>query len=356
MRFVSYPSLVLAVALMLPGCNASTGKKQELPAQAVTVALVAQREMSGGLTASGRLVPREEVGVAADLAGYRIASVAVEEGAVVRRGQVLAMLDDSLLRSQIDQARAALAQQQIAAEQAHQESARTTGLRGQGVLSDEAIQNRELADRSAQATARVTQAQLNDLLVRRAHMAIRAPTSGVVLERDARPGDPSALGTTLFRIARDGLIELYAELPEAAVHDVAVGDPATVTLASGKEFVGKVRLIGERVDNQTGLVTVRIALPTSADLRQGGFAQARFVRKATVLAVPEGAVQFDADGASVILVDGDSRVHRANLRTGQRADGLVEIVQGLRPGSRVVVKGGAFILDGDKVRIAGAGS
>ena len=169
----------------------------------------------GGLTASGRLVPREEVGVAADLANYRIASVAVEEGATVQRGQVLAMLDDSLLRSQIDQARAAVAQQQIAAQQAHQEFARTVGLRGQGVLSDEAIQNRDMADRAAQATARVTQAQLADLLVRRDHMAIRAPTAGVVLERDARPGDPSATGTTLFRIARDGLIELYAELPEA---------------------------------------------------------------------------------------------------------------------------------------------
>jgi len=353
MRFVAHAMPLLGAALLLAACGAKAPEKRDLPAQAVTVTRIAPHEISGGLTASGRFVAREEVGVAADLSGYRVARVAVEEGAHVGKGQVLAVLDDSLLRSQIEQSRAALLQQQIAADQAHREQARTVGLKGQGVLSDEAIENRGLADRSAQATVAVTRAQLNDLLVREAHMVIRAPTAGTVLERDARPGDTSATGTTLFRIARDGLIELYAELSEADVAHVRIGDPATVTLASGTSHAGTVRLIGERVDNQTGLVTVRIALPVSADLRQGGFAQARFLRKATVVAVPEGAVQFDADGASVTVVGGDNRVHRIRVRTGQRGGGLVEILQGPPVGTRVAVKGAAFVLDGDTVRIAG---
>jgi HlyD family secretion protein len=346
--------LSLGAVALLSGC-AKAPEQHDLPLQTVTVTTVSRQMIQGGLSASGRLVPREEVGVAADLSGYRIASVAVEEGAAVRKGEVLAMLDDSLLRSQIDQLRAALSQQQIAAEQAHDQAARTGGLLGQGVLSDEAIQNRTLADRSAKAMVAVTRAQLNDLLVRQDHMAIRAPTAGVVLERDARPGDPSAPGTTLFRLARDGLIELYAELPEADVAHVAVGDPAEVLLASGKRLTGTVRLIGERVDNQTGLVIARIALPRDGALRQGGFAQARFVRRMSVVAVPETAVQFDTDGASVTVVGADSRVHRARVRTGQRAGGLVEIVQGVSEGSRIAVKGAAFTLDGDKVRIEGAG-
>lgn len=354
MRPSLLPMSVLAPALLLTGCGGDPATaRQELPPQSITVARVAQHSIAGAMTASGRLAPREEVAVAADLSGFRIARVLVDEGDVVRRGQVLATLDDSLLLSQIDQLQAALTQQQVAAEQARDQAERVKGLDGQGVLSEEAIQNRRIAVRSAQASAAVTRAQLRDLLVRKDHLAIRAPTDGTILERAARPGETSSAGTTLFRLARDSLIELHAELAEADVAQIAVNDPAEVVLASGQKVTGRVRLLGERVDNQTGLVAIRIALPRSDALRQGGFAQARFMRNATVLAVPEAAVEFDADGASVKVVDRDNRIHRARVRTGRRAEGLTEILEGPPAGSRVAVKGSAFTLDNDKVRIAG---
>jgi HlyD family secretion protein len=346
--------LMLALLPMLAGCDADKSKMaHDLPPQTVTVATVARHEISGALTASGRLVPREEVAVAADLNGFRVARVLVEEGAAVQRGQVLATLDDSLLRSQIDQIRATLVQQQVAAEQAAVQAARVDGLDNQGVLSREAIETRRFAVRSSRAAAAATQAQLNDLLVRQSHLQIRAPSDGVILERTVRPGDTSSTGSAMFRMARDGLIELYAEMPEADVAGIAAGDPAEVALASGRKLAGSIRLVGERVDAQTGLVIARIAVPRDAELRQGGFAEARFTRSFSVLAVPEAAVHFDADGASVILVGRDDRVRRVAVRTGRRAQGLVEIVSGPAEGSRVAVKGSAFVLDGDKVRIAG---
>ena len=168
--------VLLGSAASLAGCGRSTSTaRQALPPLSVTVATVAEHDIGGTTSASGRLVPREEVGIAADLNGYRIDRVMVEEGAVVRQGQVLAQLDDSLLRSQVDQLRAALAQQQIAAEQAREQATRVQGLDGQGVISDEAIRNRRIGARSAGASVAVTRAQLNDLLVRRDHLAIRAP-------------------------------------------------------------------------------------------------------------------------------------------------------------------------------------
>ncbi len=340
---------------LLAGCGSKAEHKAELPPLTVTVAQVSSHGITGAMTASGRLLPREEVAVAADLSGYRISRVLVEEGTFVHQGQVLAVLDESLLRSQIDQVRASLTQQQIAAEQARDQAARANGLDGQGVISDEAIQNRRMAARSAQASARATGAQLNDLLVRRSHLEIRAPSDGVVLERAARPGDTSSAGATLFRLARGGLIELYAELPEGDAAQVALGEPAEVTLASGSALTGNVRLIGARVDEKTGLVIVRIALPRTGEARQGGFAQARFTRNANVLAVPEAAVQYDADGASVKLVDKESRIHRVPVRTGRHVQGYVELREGPPAGSRVAVAGAAFTLDNDKVRIASGG-
>jgi HlyD family secretion protein len=342
----------LACTLLLPACH-QTEPRAPAPLQSVTATRLTTHVIQGGLTASGRLVSREEVGVTADLNGYRVAKVLVEEGARVRQGQVLAVLDDSLLTSQIDQLRASLAQQEIAARQARDQADRVSGLDGKGVLSDEAIANRRIAARSGDASAAATRAQLRDLLVRKDHLIIHAPCDGLVLERTVRPGDPSSTGTTMFRIARDSLIELYAEVPEADVGGIHPGDPAAVMLASGHALTGQVRLIGKRVDAQTGLVIARIALPPDPELRDGGYAQARFDRTVSVLAVPEAAVHFDADGASLRLLDDQQRVHTAHVRTSRRAGGLVEIVSGAPAGSLVAVKGSAFVLNGDKVRVIG---
>lgn len=353
MKFFVAPLGVLALAA-LSGCHSGPSADEEkIPPQAVTVALVAKRDVEQGLTASGRLVPREEMAVAADLSGYRIVRVLVEEGAFVQAGQPLAQLDDSLLVSQINQLRATVAQQKVAYQQAHEQAERVDGLENQGVLSNEAIATRKFAARNASAALAASQAQLDDLLTRKAHLTVRAPYAGLVLERSVRPGDTSSSGTTLFTMARAGLMELYAEMPEAAVSEITVGMPAQVTLASGRTLEGHVRLIGERVAETTGLVIARIALPQDTELRQGGFAKAQFVNRKALLTVPEQAVHYDADGASVMVVDKDSRVHRRSVRTGVHAAGLVALREGPPAGSRVAVKGAAFALDGDTVKVTG---
>ncbi|MEY2928413.1 MAG: hypothetical protein RL367_2890 [Pseudomonadota bacterium] len=347
--------LVASAAITLAGCSKKAEPRHDLPPLTVSVAQVAGHEFTGALTASGRLLPREEVAVGADLNGYRIARVLVEEGAFVHQGQVLAVLDDSLIRSQVGQVQASLAQQQIAAAQAREQAARVDGLDGAGVLSEEAIRNRRNAARSAAAAAAVTQAQLGDIVERRSHLVIRAPRDGIVTERTARPGDTSSTASVMFRIARGGLVELHAELPEADAARLAPGDPAQVALASGLVVPGTVRLIGARVDEKTGLVAVRIGFARTAEARQGGFAEAHFTRVTSVVAVPEAAVQYDSDGASVKLVDAQNRIHPMAVKTGRHVDGWVELRDGPPPGARVAVKGAAFTLDNDLVRVTADG-
>lgn len=346
--------LLVAAVPVLSGC-AKTEKRGGLPPPTVTVARIESRSLEGGFTASGRLVPREEVAIAPELSNYRIARVLVEEDAQVRAGQVLATLDPTLLRSQIDQARATLAQQQVQAERARAEARRVVGLEDSGVLPNESIEQRRFADRSAAASAKVAQAQLQDLLTREARLTIRAPVAGRVLQRSARPGDASSSGQVMFTLARDNLIELDAEVPEASMADIAIGDPVDVALADGTRLQGRVRLLGARVDERTGLSRARIALPVRSDLRAGGFAHAQFMKASTALTVaPEAAIHYDADGAYMLLLDAADKVHRASVRTGRRAGGMVEIVSGAPAGRRAVLGGGAFVLEGDKVQVANA--
>ncbi len=341
---------LIAASLTATGCSKpKAGPPADLPLS-VTVTPIVQRSLSEGLNASGVLVSREEAGVASELAGYRVAQVFVDEGAWVKKGQPLARLDDTLLRSQIDQQTANVAQQQIAGQRAQAEADRVKGLDNQGVLSQEQISERRLAAKSAEAVVASARAGLNDLKTRDSLLVIRAPVSGRVLERTARPGDTSSLTATLFRIAREGLVEMDAQAPEADLAQVKIGDRAKVELPSGDTVTGVVRFISPRVDLQTKLGDVRIALPVRSDLRPGGYARAIFQGGATTTTVvPEAAVHFDANGGYVMTVTPDSRVHRANVKTGRRSQGLVEILDGPSVGSRVALGGGVFLLDGDKI-------
>ena len=337
----------------LGGCGGGAKPAaKEAPVQTVTVDRVVLRNIGGGATASGRLVPLEEVAVAADISGYRVARVLVEEGARVPAGAPLAILDDSLLRSQIAQLEAQLVQQKVAAEQAAEQAGRVDGLDNSGVLSIEAIAQRRFAARSTAASVNATRAQLNDALVRRSHLVIRAPYAGTVIERTVRPGETSSAGTAMFRMARDTLVEAYAEVPEATAARLALGDVASVKLASGRTLDGRVRLIGQRVDQATGVVIARVALPVDPELRVGGFADVVFGGARIAPAVPDKAVRYDSDGAFLMIVDAKRRVHRSAVTTGDRAGGYVELRKGPPVGVTVAVKGAAFTLDGDQVTIA----
>jgi HlyD family secretion protein len=350
------PLVAAAIAAAaLSACSKPEPAKTASQPLTVSVATVQVRNLQSGLTASGLLVSREEAGVTSELSGYRVAEVFVDEGAQVAKGQPLARLDDTLLRAQIDQAKATLAQQQVAAERSDAEAARVDGLDNQGVLSNEAIAERRLQARSGHAAVAVAQAQLNDLQTRETRMVVRAPVGGRVLERTVRPGDTSAPGTNLFRISRDQLVELDAEVPEDQLNQIHVGDHADVELSSGAQVPGTVRFISPRVDQVTKLGRARIALPVRPDLRPGGFARVHFSQiSRPVPAAPEQAIRYDADGASAMVVGPDNRVRRAPVRTGGRSGGWVELVEGPPPGSRVALGGAAFVLEGDQVRVAGA--
>lgn len=329
---------LVAPALVVAGCSDDepTPVATET-ARAVTVVAVERRMISVVASAGGLLIPREEAAVGSEFSGFRVAEVLVEEGAIVRAGQSLARLDDSLLRARIAQATAS-------ANQAQSEADRVKGLDGTGVLSAE-----EIALRRSQA--RIAQAQLEDLTTQAKHMTIRAPVSGLVLERNVRPGVVAAAGAEpMFLIARDRLIELDAEVAEDALASIQIGSQATVTLPGGATLVGVVRLISPRVDSQTKLGRVRVRLPIDPALRPGGFARAIIQREAQpVPSVPERALQFEASGPQLTVIGADNRARRVPVRTGARANGYVELIGGPPAGTRVVLGGAAFLLDGDLV-------
>ena len=334
--------LALTLPLGMSACHKPVAPTVRQPPRAVRVAAVELRPLNSALATSGLMVPREEAVVASELAGYRVAGVYADLGDWVTQGQRLVQLDDTLLQSQINT-------QQVAAERADAEAARVSDLDGKGVLSQEDIDSRRFAARSAHAA-------LNDLKVRQSRLTIRAPVSGLVLARAVRPGDLSS-GTPMFRIASGGQIEVAAEAPEASLGRIRVGQPVAVTLPDGGQVTGRVRLVSPEVDQQTKLGVARVTLPSGRNLRPGGFARAMFtdIDRPAVVA-PDKSVIFDADGAYVMVLDSANKVHRTPVRTGARSQGFIELLQGPPAGARVLMTGSTFVLEGDLVRPIPAGA
>jgi HlyD family secretion protein len=351
MRAATLPLVALCAALALSACGKKPEPKPDpaKTARAVSVVRVADQAIVGGLAAAGDLVPREEAAVAPTGTGYRVARVLTDVGQTVRQGQVLVELDASLVNAELARQRALVAQAEAQAVQAEGEARRVRGLDGQGVISDEAIEQRRVQARAMRAAANAQAAVLTDAKNR---SIITSPVSGLVLSRTVRPGDlTSAAAEPWFRIARDGQIELQAQLSEGQLAEVKVGQAATITVPGGGTVVGHVRLISPQIDPTTKLGFVRILLPVRSDIRAGGFARASFGGAvASGLTVPETAVRFDADGASVMTVGADNRVKRFPVQTGQRGGGFVELVKGPPAGTRVVRSAGSLMLDGDMIR------
>jgi HlyD family secretion protein len=331
--------LPLVAVLALAACKKPPEKVTETAqARAVRVVQVESRSIVGALSASGNLLPREEAAVMPEVTGYRVARVMADVGDYVRAGQVLVQLDPALLEAQI-------AASQAQAAQANDQAKRVADLDGQGVLSQEQIAQRRFQ-------AQVANANLRSLQTQRRKLAVTAPVSGLILEKTVRPGDLSAGGATpWFRMARDGQVELSAELGESDLARVRVGQTATVTLPGGTVAQGRIRLISPQIDTQTKLGAVRILLPVRSDIRAGGFGRAVFADAAgQALAVPESAVRYDADGASVMTVAANNRVKRVGIQTGPRGGGYVQLVRGPPAGTRIVQNAAAFLLDNDLVR------
>jgi len=350
----------LALALALAGSGlAGCGKKPAAStddaanARAVRIGYVENRALSGGLSASGVLVSREEAAVNPEVSGYRVAKVFVEPDATVKQGEPLAQLDDTLLRAQIAQQTALVAQQQVASEQADKQARDVADMDNMGIMSREQIDQRRFQARSARAALAAQTAQLNDLKTRDERLTIRAPVAGLVLERNVRPGDISAVSATtpMFRMARDSLVELEAQIDEGSLGEIKVGDTVEVSLPDGATITGHVRLIDPSVDAQTKLGKVRVALPVRPDLRPGGFGRAVFTGlKRVAPCVPETAIRYDANGASVMVVGANNRVSQVPVRTGDHAGGYAELLQGPPAGSRVLQGAAAFVLPGDTVK------
>ena len=185
---------------------------------------------------------------------------------------------------------------------------------------------------------------------------VKAPLSGVVLEKLITEGGAVTPGAPLFVVSDLSSLWALAEIDETAISHVKAGLPVDVTVSAypGEKFTGTIAWVADTINPKTRRVTVRCALPNAQGrLKPEMYATVMLGEgePRPVVVVPSAAVQ-DIDGKPVVFVEeGKGRYRRRDITVGPDRDGAIEVRSGLREGERIVVTG-AFLLKSELLKSA----
>ncbi|MBP6261292.1 MAG: efflux RND transporter periplasmic adaptor subunit [Chromatiaceae bacterium] len=304
------------------------------------------------IAASGGLFAWQEGVIAAGTGGLRVMQVAVDVGDEVRLGQVLAILDQDTVKADLDQQAARVAQVRAALAEARANGDRARSVKDKGAMSEQQITQYLIAEEAAKANLAAAEAALEMERIRLKQTQVLAVDDGVISSRGATLGTVVQVGTELFRLVRQGRVEWRAEVTAEQLAQIKPGQEAQIRLPGGETVTGKVRMPSPTLDPISRYGLVYVDLPIGGPARPGMFAQGHIrVGASQALTLPESAVVLRDGSSFVFEVRDEDRVAQRKVETGRRGEGRVEILSGLDTVARIVAAGGAFLNDGDRVRV-----
>ncbi|MGI8499291.1 MAG: efflux RND transporter periplasmic adaptor subunit [Gemmatimonadaceae bacterium] len=382
---------VFGAALVVVAATAFAMKARAVPTVQVVLATAGSggsTQAGGGtsVTANGYVVARTKASVSAKTAG-RLAYLGVSEGSFVRRGAVIARLDNADLQAAMAQAQANIGSAEATVieaaadrEQLARDASRLRDIRTRDptLISPQDIES--ATSRAVQAEARLNAATARKrsaeagLLMARANnenTIIRAPFTGTVLRKDAEVGEVVApsVGGGLTRgavvtMADLSTLEVEVDVNEAYIGRIASGRPARITLDAYPDttFRGTVRQVVPTADRQRATVQVKVSIDdhdprilpemgAKVDfLDPSGPHVPTAAASRVSIRVPAAAVKTDG-GASVVWVVREGRLVRRPVTTGPVSGGFLEVRSGLSGGEQLLVGGVTTPTDGMRVKV-----
>jgi RND family efflux transporter MFP subunit len=335
------------------------------------------------LKGSGYVVARRRATVSSKVTG-KVLEIFVEEGRPVRKGQILARLDDSQVRAglKVGEAQLAAAERGAAEHEARLREANATLERRRQLVRDQVISKAELDSAEAEVESlkarialahqqvEVARSQINATKTELDDMVVRAPFDGVAISKDAQPGEmisPVSAGggftrTGICTIVDMSSLEIEVDVNQQRISVVRPGQPVEAVLDAYPEWRIPAHVITmvPAADRQKSTVRVRIAFDKlDARILPDMGVGTSFLAPRTPeapdapaqarLLAPKNALRASGDVSVVFVVHGD-RVERRAVKVGLDDGGQVEITSGLSPGDKVVVDPPATLADGTRVK------
>lgn len=326
-----YPTLL--AALLVLGC----GKKEDPAAggppegmAAIAVIAEASREtVANTIELVGTLEARNEINVSSEING-NVQEILFDEGASVKAGQTLLRIDDRKIAARKAEAKSRL------------DLAKATFKRSESLFQSETISEQEFDN--AKAEHDVAEATYDLLKEELKDTVINAPFEGIVGERLISPGQNITSGQALTRLVQMNPLEAVFRVPEIHLSKVAKGQTVRLNAAAfpGREIKGVVYFIDPFVEKSARTVMVKASVENNdATLKPGVFGSIELELSVNdnAVVIPEAAVRYSGDQASVVVRNEKGLADFRNVTVGTRTSDRVEITSGLTAGEQVVVEG-----------------
>lgn len=359
-------ALIVTVSILRKPKDVHTDAGEGPKSVPVEIAEAQKGDIEALTVISGKLEALYRVNVAAKVSG-RVKEVTSEVGQRIKNGDILFVIDDSDIRSQLDQARAGLFMARANFEQNKErfENAKKDLERGellfeQGALSEQTLEQMRAA--ASDSGLRVLEAQLAQAeasyeLVSKQYEEchVKSPIDGVVAYINVNVGESVAPGVPAAVVVDMSAVVLEGTIGESLINHVEKEGTIDVSIPSvGHEaFAGTIREISPAADQRTGLFGLKVLIENPEEtIKPGMFAEAGLIKdsKKDVVHIPTAALIAKNGEQYVYIVEKDKAVQREVI-TGIAGDGVVEIINGIKQGEKVIIKGQNYLEDGDDVRI-----
>jgi len=334
--------ILLVCCLFATACSDSgPGKSKKKRAEHLVETVQASiQNISASRTLPGTLQAVREVNITTRAEGLLL-SLAVYPGDQVSAGQILAQLDDTLVKSEVEKARATL-------KQATVDLRRLEDLAPRKLASESEIAQAQTRKEIAASELQLKQTELE-------HTRITSPIDGVISARMAEPGNVVPVYTQLLTLIDTSSLKAEIYLSELLLPLIKTGNPVDIRIdALGKQtFMGKITRIYPSIDRNTRRGTIEVMLnPVPQGALAGQLCRVTIhTQNRPRLMIPYDTVRHDKQGAYVFTLHND-QARRINITTGLQQDQMIEVVEGLSDQQEIISKGFFGLKDQMKVKRA----
>lgn len=339
----------------------------------VELGAVKKGDLAAHLTVVGNLIGLQTVDVAPRTNG-RLMSVNVQLGDPVRRGQVLAKIEDREIVEQVSQAeasqqvsKATIRQREADLKVAEVNFARSKNLFERQLLAKQALDDAESRYLAAEAQIDLSKAQLmqaearlQELKINLQNTNVTSPVDGFVGKRNVDPGAMVSQNTPIASVVDISKLKMVVNVVEKDIRLVTVGDSGDVDVDAypGEKFHGRIARVAPVLDPATRTATMEIEI-ANADkrLKPGMYARVSLTveeRKGTLVAPKSAVVDFESK-RGVWMPNEDNRARFVSVELGIEDAERIEIKSGLKEGDKIVTTGATAVRNNDQLVIAGAG-
>jgi RND family efflux transporter MFP subunit len=343
-----------ATALALgTACRGGSAQNQGPPPMPVKVVVARAVPIDDTTDFVATLRSRDSADIMPQVEG-QVTRIFVKSGDRVARGTPLVQIDPAKQQATVRSQEDTHAARDASLALARQQYERTSKLHAEGIASQADLDQAKAALDSAQADLQAAGAQVREQQEELRYYRVEAPTSGIVGDIPVRVGDRVTVSTLLTTVDRAGGLEAYVSIPVERASQVRMGMPVRILDGTGAVVAeSRVTFVSPQTDPQTQTVLVKVAIDEEGTLRPAQFIRARVVwgtregPLVPVLAVSRMSglyFAFVAEGKDGALV-----AKQRPIKVGEIVGNDYAVLEGIKPGDRVIVSGTQFLRDGAPV-------